>query len=70
MDEATSSLDVETENYVLENIMNINPNQICILTTHRPSMLKYCSRIFKLGEDGSFKELSSTEKENLFNVES
>lgn len=70
MDEATSSLDVETENYVLENIMNTNPNQICILTTHRPSMLKYCSRIFRLGEDGSFKELLNTEKEMLLNAES
>ncbi len=69
MDEATSSLDVETENYVLENIMDINPNRICILTTHRPSMLKYCSRIFKLGEDGSFEELLSTEKEMLLNAE-
>ncbi len=69
MDEATSSLDVETENYVLENIMNTNPNQICILTTHRPSMLKYCSRIFRLGEDGSFMELLNTEKEMLLNVE-
>ncbi len=69
MDEATSSLDVETENLVLENIMNINPNQICILTTHRPSMVKYCSRIFKLGEDGSFEEVLNTEKEMLLNVE-
>ncbi len=69
MDEATSSLDVETENQVLENIMKINPNQICVLTTHRPSMLKYCSRIFRLGEDGSFEELSSTEKEMLLNAE-
>ncbi len=69
MDEATSSLDVETENYVLEKIMNTNPNQICIITTHRPSMLKYCSRIFRLGEDGSFKELLNTEKEMLLNVE-
>lgn len=69
MDEATSSLDVETENYVLENIMNTNPNQICIITTHRPSMLKYCSRIFRIGEDGSFEELLSTEKEMLLNAE-
>lgn len=69
MDEATSSLDVDTENKVLENIMESDPNRICIITTHRPSMLKYCSRIFRLGEDGSFEECDSTEKETCINVE-
>lgn len=68
MDEATSSLDVETEKLVLKNIMTDNPNRICILTTHRPSMLKYCSRIFRLGEDGSLEELLNTDKEILLNA--
>lgn len=69
MDEATSSLDVETEKHVLENIMTTNPNRICILITHRPSMLKYCSRIYRLGDDGSFEEVLKTEKEMLLNAE-
>lgn len=67
MDEATSSLDVDTENKVLENIMKSDPHKICIITTHRPSMLKYCSRIFRINEDGSFSEYK--EKEMCIDVE-
>ncbi len=69
MDEATSSLDVDTENKVLENIMKSDPHKICIITTHRPSMLKYCSRIFKINEDGSFSEYKDKEKEMCIDVE-
>ncbi len=69
MDEATSSLDVDTENKVLENIMKSDPHKICIITTHRPSMLKYCSRIFKINEDGSFLEYKDKEKEMCIDVE-
>lgn len=55
MDEATSALDFETESKVLKNIMVTDPNKICIITTHRSSMLKYCTRIYKISEDGSIK---------------
>ncbi len=54
MDEATSSLDTDTEKRVLKNIMKTDKNRICILTTHRQSMLEYCSRVYRLNEDGSF----------------
>lgn len=53
MDEATSALDAETENRVLENIMTYHPDVIRIITTHRPSMLKYCDRIYKIDESGN-----------------
>ncbi len=53
MDEATSALDAETEEKVLSNIMNSYPNRTCIITTHRPSMLKYCNRVYRINEDGS-----------------
>lgn len=56
MDEATSALDAETEKKVLENIMVANPSKICIFTTHRESMLKYCDRIFKVESDGGITE--------------
>lgn len=55
MDEATSALDFETEAKVLKNVMTTDPNKICIITTHRASMLKYCTRIYKISEDGSVK---------------
>lgn len=53
MDEATSALDAETECRVLKNIMASNPLRTCIITTHRPSMLQYCDRIYKIKENGT-----------------
>lgn len=55
MDEATSALDSETENRVLKNLMLSNPKRTCILTTHRPSMLKYCDRVYRIGANGSLE---------------
>lgn len=53
MDEATSALDEATETRVLKRLMLSDPKRTCIITTHRPSMLKYCNRIYRLGENGS-----------------
>lgn len=53
MDEATSALDAETEEKVLGNMMKTYPNRTCIITTHRPSMLKYCNRVYRLNENGN-----------------
>ncbi len=63
MDEATSSLDADTEKRVLKNIMGTDKNRICIITTHRPSMLKYCSRVYRINEDGSFILCDNNEEE-------
>ena len=63
MDEATSALDMETEKRVLENIMTADPARICIITTHRESMLRYCDRIYKIGEDGKMSEFEGYEHE-------
>ncbi len=52
MDEATSALDSETEGKVLTNLMESNPLRTCIITTHRPSMLQYCDRIYKIDGNG------------------
>ena len=69
MDEATSSLDTETEEKVLKNIMESDSERICVLTTHRPSMLKYCKRVYRINEDGSFKLCDGVEKENYFDAQ-
>ena len=53
MDEATSALDSETEGKVLSNLMESNPLRTCIITTHRPSMLQYCDRIYRIDENGT-----------------
>lgn len=48
LDEATSALDVATERQVLRNIMHRHPNNTCIVTTHRPSVLNLCQRIYRV----------------------
>lgn len=53
MDEATSALDGDTESRVIKNIISQKNGRICIITTHRPSMLKYCDRVYKIASDGS-----------------
>lgn len=52
LDEATSALDGWTEERVLENLMASDKARTCILTTHRPSMLKYCTRVYRVTEQG------------------
>ena len=47
LDEVTSALDLETEQRVLENIAAL-PGKSCILSTHRPSVLSLCSRVYRL----------------------
>lgn len=48
LDEATSALDVNTERRVLNNIILQRPNKTCIVTTHRPSVLNMCQRVYRV----------------------
>lgn len=48
LDEATSALDVTTERQVLKNIITQRPNKTCIVTTHRPSVLTMCQRVYRV----------------------
>lgn len=50
LDEATSALDVATERRVLKNIMSMNSQKTCIVTTHRPSVLSMCNRVYKISK--------------------
>ena len=65
MDEATSALDSETEKRVLHNIMKADPDRICVITTHRPSMLEYCTKIYRINEDGSIDIIKAEETEKV-----
>lgn len=56
LDEATSSLDGDTELRVLEGIKSLKHKPTCIIITHRPSALQICNRIFKL-QRGYLKEI-------------
>ncbi|MBQ8228006.1 MAG: ABC transporter ATP-binding protein [Clostridia bacterium] len=57
MDEATSALDAQTEATVLANIMKTYPNRTCVITTHRPSMLQYCKRVYRINEEGNLTQI-------------
>ena len=48
LDEATSALDVATERKVLKNIVQQHPNKTCIVTTHRPTVLNMCQRVYRV----------------------
>ena len=60
LDEATSALDVETERKVLRNIMKRCPNKTCIVSTHRPSVLSMCQRVYRV-MDKTVTELDEKE---------
>lgn len=48
LDEATSALDMETERRVLEQIVGGNSGKMCIVTTHRASVLSMCDKIYEV----------------------
>lgn len=48
LDEATSALDVATERRVLKNIMTDDYPRTCIVTTHRPTVLNLCNRVYSI----------------------
>lgn len=53
LDEATSALDIATEKKVLQNIMQDNYPRTTIVTTHRPSVLKMCNRVYAIKDQKS-----------------
>ncbi|MDY2627942.1 MAG: ABC transporter ATP-binding protein [Lachnospiraceae bacterium] len=64
LDEATSALDVTTERRVLRNIIQQKPNKTCIVTTHRPSVLNMCQRVYRVMET-RVTELSEEESSRM-----
>lgn len=64
LDEATSALDVTTERQVLRNIIKQHPNKTCIVTTHRPSVLNMCQRVYRVMET-TVRELSEEESSRM-----
>lgn len=48
LDEATSALDEKTENAVLDSIVKNCPNKTIIISTHRPSVLSRCDKIYRI----------------------
>lgn len=49
-DEATSALDVATEERVLDNLRKQKEKRAIIITTHRPSVMDICDRVYRVRE--------------------
>ena len=64
LDEATSALDVTTERQVLKNIIRQHPNKTCIVTTHRPSVLNLCQRVYRVMQT-QVRELTEEESSRM-----
>lgn len=64
LDEATSALDVATEREVLRNIMKDDYPRTCVVTTHRPTVLSLCTRVYGIREK-SCSILTEAEVEQL-----
>ena len=65
-DEATSSLDDNTEKLVMNAIEKISQNKTIILIAHRLSTLRNCDKIFlmekgEIKKEGTFEELITSE---------
>ncbi len=57
LDEATASLDIQTEADIVKNLKEHCENQTCIVVTHRPSLLDICERTLELA-DGVLGDVS------------
>lgn len=60
LDEATSALDVATERKILRNIMAHRRERTCIVTTHRPTVLSMCQKVYEI-HDGQARLLTPQE---------
>ncbi|MCD8369049.1 MAG: ABC transporter ATP-binding protein/permease [Clostridiales bacterium] len=66
LDEATSALDVATERKVLSNLMKGTQKRMCILTTHRPTVLSMCDRVYRIAGH-HVQKIGETEVQKLMN---
>ena len=62
LDEATSSLDVETEHGVMQAVNSLHGTKTIIIVAHRLSTVEYCDRLYRLEngcvmQEGTFKEV-------------
>lgn len=61
LDEATSALDVATERKLLKNLMKDEYPHTCLVTTHRPTVLEVCTRVYAIRD----KHLDVLTKEEI-----
>ena len=69
LDEATSSLDTETEHGVMQAVQALQGNKTVIIVAHRLSTVEYCDRLYRLEssrivDEGTFEEVMNRSREN------
>jgi len=67
LDEATSSLDTETEHGVMQAVQALQGDKTVIIVAHRLSTVEYCDRLYRLEDsrivdEGSFQEVINRAK--------
>ncbi len=70
LDEATSSLDTETEHGVMQAVQALQGDKTVIIVAHRLSTVEYCDRLYRLEnaqivDEGTFSEVTSRTKDLL-----
>ena len=68
LDEATSSLDTETEHGVMQAVQALQGKKTVIIVAHRLSTVEYCDRLYRLEnarivDEGTFSEVTSRTKD-------
>ena len=68
LDEATSSLDTETEHGVMQAVQALQGEKTVIIVAHRLSTVEYCDRLYRLEnarivDEGTFSEVTSQTKD-------
>ena len=68
LDEATSSLDTETERGVMQAVQALQGDKTVIIVAHRLSTVEYCDRLYRLEnaqivDEGTFSEVTSRTKD-------
>ena len=58
LDEATSSLDSDTEKYILQSIKSLPKYITVVLISHRKSNLEICDNIYKFNKNGQLSLIS------------
>jgi len=67
LDEATSSLDIETETEVMGAIRALQGFKTIFIVAHRLSTVQHCDRLYRIEDarivaEGSFQELTNSAK--------